>query len=141
MVDAINDNIQSIAFILTIVAATLLFISFALINNTVRLTVFSRRFTIHTMKLVGASASFIRKPFVLSNITSGIVAGLIADVILAGALFYFHSADPAVAIAVPWELAGLVFTGIVLLGMIICALAATIATNKYLRLSYDDMFK
>lgn len=85
MVDSINHNIKSIALILTIVAAALLFISFALINNTVRLTVYSRRFLIHTMKLVGATGGFIRRPIINSNMLSGLVAAIIADLLLAGA--------------------------------------------------------
>ncbi len=141
MVDAINENIRSIALMLTIVAAALLFISFALINNTVRLTVYSRRFIIHTMKLVGACAGFIRRPFINSNLISGLIAGALAAAILGGSLAYLHNADSLIAAAVPWRLVVPVLIGLPVLGIIICALAALFATNKYLRLSYDDMFK
>lgn len=141
MVDAINRNLRSIAIILSIVAAALLFISFALINNTVRLTVYSRRFIIHTMKLVGACAGFIRRPFINSNLLSGLIAGVVASAILGGSLAYLHSVDELIAIAVPWNFALLVLGALPVLGIIICAIAALLATNKYLRLSYDDMFK
>lgn len=144
MVDAINHNIKSVALILTIVAAALLFISFALINNTVRLTVYSRRFLIHTMKLVGATGSFIRRPIINSNILGGFLAAIIADLLLAGALFYLHSADKVIAIiaaAIPWDQAAWVFGGIIVIGIAICAVASLFATNKYLRSDYDDMFK
>lgn len=141
MVDSINHNIKSIAFILTIVAAALLFISFALINNTVRLTVYSRRFLIHTMKLVGATGGFIRRPIINSNMLSGLVAAIIADLLLAGALFYLHSADKVIAAALPWEEAAWVFAGIIVIGIAICSIASLFATNKYLRSDYDDMFK
>ncbi len=141
MVDSINHNIKSIALILTIVAAALLFISFALINNTVRLTVYSRRFLIHTMKLVGATGGFIRRPIINSNMLSGLVAAIIADLLLAGALFYLHSADKVIAAALPWEEAGWVFAGIIVIGIAICSIASLFATNKYLRSDYDDMFK
>lgn len=141
MVDSINDNIRSIAIVLTVVAAALLFISFALINNTVRLTVYSRRFLIHTMKLVGATGGFIRRPIINSNITGGLVAALIADALLAGALLYLNSADRTAASAIPWEQAAWVFGGVIVAGIVICALASMLATNKYLRSSYDDMFK
>lgn len=141
MVDSINHNIKSIALILTIVAAALLFISFALINNTVRLTVYSRRFLIHTMKLVGATGGFIRRPIINSNMLSGLVAAIIADLLLAGALFYLHSADKVIAAALPWEEAAWVFVGIIVIGIAICSIASLFATNKYLRSDYDDMFK
>lgn len=141
MVDSINHNIKSIALILTIVAAALLFISFALINNTVRLTVYSRRFLIHTMKLVGATGGFIRRPIINSNMLSGLVAAIIADLLLAGALFYLHSVDKVIAAALPWEEAAWVFAGIIVIGIAICSIASLFATNKYLRSDYDDMFK
>lgn len=141
MVDSINHNIKSIALILTIVAAALLFISFALINNTVRLTVYSRRFLIHTMKLVGATGGFIRRPIINSNMLSGLVAAIIADLLLAGALFYLHSADKVIAAALPWEEAAWVFAGIIVIGIAICSIASLFATNKYLRSDYDNMFK
>ena len=141
MVDSINHNIKSIALILTIVAAALLFISFALINNTVRLTVYSRRFLIHTMKLVGATGGFIRRPIINSNMLSGLVAAIIADLLLSGALFYLHSADKVIAAALPWEEAAWVFAGIIVIGIAICSIASLFATNKYLRSDYDDMFK
>ncbi|MDE6113436.1 MAG: permease-like cell division protein FtsX [Muribaculum sp.] len=144
MVDAINHNIKSVALILTIVAAALLFISFALINNTVRLTVYSRRFLIHTMKLVGATGSFIRRPIINSNILGGFLAAIIADLLLACALFYLHSADKVtkvIASAIPWDQAAWVFGGIIVIGIAICAVASLFATNKYLRSDYDDMFK
>lgn len=141
MVDAINHNIKSVALILTIVAAALLFISFALINNTVRLTVYSRRFLIHTMKLVGATGSFIRRPIINSNMTSGYIAAIIADAMLAGALLYFHSADKVMASAIPWNQAAWVFGGVIVTGIAICGIASLFATNKYLRSDYDEMFK
>ncbi len=141
IVDSINSNIKSIMMVLSIVAAALLFISFALINNTVRLTVYSRRFLIHTMKLVGATGGFIRRPIINSNLISGFLAAVTADLILTASLFYLHSADRAIADAIPWEYAAIVFAGIIISGIAICALASVIATNKYLRSNYDDMFK
>lgn len=141
MVETINRNIRSVAIVLIIIAATLLLISFMLINNTVRLTIYSRRFTIHTMKLVGATPGFIRKPFLINNIVHGIIAAVVASAILAGLLYYSHSLDASVAYAVTWSDAAWVFAGILITGMLICFISALISTNRYLRLSYDDMFK
>lgn len=141
MVEAINRNIRSIATVLIVVAAALLLISFMLINNTVRLTIYSRRFTIHTMKLVGATPGFIRRPFLINNLIHGVVAAIIASALLAALIYYAHTLDASIAHAVTWEAAAWVFVGVLVAGMLICLVSALIATNKYLRLSYDDMFK
>lgn len=141
IVETINRNIRSIATVLIIIAATLLLISFMLINNSVRLTIYSRRFIIHTMKLVGATPGFIRRPFLINNIVHGIIAAVIATAILAGLLYYTHSLDTSVAYAVTWSDAACVFGGILVTGVLICFISALISTNRYLRLSYDDMFR
>ncbi len=141
MIESINNNIRSISIILAIVAAALMLISFVLINNTIRLAVYSRRFIIHTMKLVGAKAGFIRKPFITSNILNGIIASIIAIFLLSGILYYTQSIDPMIISAIGHEMILYVFAGIPVTGILICSLAAINATNKYLRISYDEMFK
>ncbi len=140
MVGNLARNARMLNTILLIVAAALLLISFVLINNTVRLTVYARRFLIHTMKLVGAKGSFIRKPFLVSNIVKGVVAALLACVLLAMLAGWAKSLDPAMDQLLPWGSMAIVFAGIVVVGVAICALAAAIATNRYLRASYDEMF-
>ncbi|MEA5072446.1 MAG: permease-like cell division protein FtsX, partial [Petrimonas sp.] len=89
-IDLINDNLSKVTLILLILAAVLMFISFTLIRNTIRLSVYSKRFIINTMKLVGANGSFIRKPFILGNILTGIVSGIFADGIIFLVLAYFN---------------------------------------------------
>lgn len=141
MIESINKNIRSISIILAIVAAALMLISFVLINNTIRLAVYSRRFIIHTMKLVGAKDGFIRKPFIKSNILNGIIASIIAILLLSGILYYTQSIDPMIISVIGHEMIVYVFAGIPVTGILICSLAAINATNKYLRISYDEMFK
>ncbi|MCM1020744.1 MAG: permease-like cell division protein FtsX [Muribaculum sp.] len=141
IVDSINQSLRSLAIVLSIVAVLLLIISFALINNTVHLAIYARRFSIHTMKLVGATASFIRRPFIISNITCGIIAALIADSILASLIYYAHSLSSEIEQAITWTDASLVFVALVLAGITITATAAFFSTNKYLRSDYDDMFR
>lgn len=141
MVETINSNIRSIALILSIVAAALILISFVLINNTVRLTVYARRFLIHTMKLVGATPGFIRRPFILNNIFNGIIASIVAIGALAGILYYCSTLDVSITKAVTWGQAAWVFAGLLVAGILLCALAALFAANKYIRLDYDSMFK
>ena len=88
LIDAVNENIRNISLVLLALAVVLTFISFALINNTIRLAIYSKRFLIHTMKLVGASWSFIRGPFLRKNVWSGVLAGMLADAILMGTAYW-----------------------------------------------------
>lgn len=140
-VEAINRNISNIVAVLGVVALALLAISFALINNTVRLTVYSRRFLIYTMKLVGATPGFIRRPIVVSNIINGVIAALLASVLLSAGLFYIERAEGGwSALVTPVEV-WCVFGGLVIIGSLLCAIGALFASNKYLRLGYDELFK
>lgn len=143
MVDDINRNIRTISMVLLAVAAALLVISFVLINNTVRLTIYSRRFLLHTMQLVGATEGFIRKPILVRNMLSGLIAAFIAGALLSGILFLVNS-DPQtsqeIGRALPAADMLLIFGGMLFAGLLICALAAWFATNKYLRQDYDDLF-
>ncbi|MDE7451960.1 MAG: permease-like cell division protein FtsX [Paramuribaculum sp.] len=140
MIRSINATVNSLTIILSAVALALLLISFVLINNTVRLTVYARRFSIHTMKLVGATAAFIRRPFIIANIFQGIVAAFVAVVVLAGLLFYAGSVEPQITASVGWREAAWVFAGLFVVGVLICTISALLSTNRYLRLGYDDMF-
>lgn len=140
IVEQVSRNLQNAALVLGVVALMLLLISFVLINNTVRLTVYSRRFIIHTMKLVGAKPGFIRKPFVVTNIINGIIAALIAMVILSGAIYYMLQVDSDYAVLLDFAQIWMVYAGMMAFGVVICALAATLAANRFIRLDYDDLF-
>ena len=133
-VETTNKNIGNITIVLLFVAALLVFISFALINNTVRLTVYSRRFLIHTMKLVGAKPGFIRRPFVVQNMLNGLIAAAVACLVFVGS--YFAAQDIVGGLEV-----AAVFVGLALAGVVICGIAAFFAANKYIHLNYDDLFK
>lgn len=141
MIGNLNRNARMVNTVLVIMAAALLLISFVLINNTVRLTVYSRRFLIHTMKLVGAKGSFIRRPFLTVNALQGVVAGVAAGGILAAIVAYARSWDAALVPLLPWNTVTPVCGALVILGVIICVAAAAVATNRYLRKDYDDMFR
>ncbi len=140
VVEQVNKNIQNMVMILTVIATMLLIISYALINNTVRLTVYSRRFLIHTMKLVGAKPGFIRRPIVVTNILNGIIAALVAMVILSGAIYYMLEIDRDYAALVNVTAVWIVYAGMLVFGVVICGLAALMAANKFIRLDYDDLF-
>lgn len=140
MIDSINANISTIAFALLIVALALLFISFVLINNTVRLTVYARRFLIHTMKLVGATPAFIRKPIIINNIVQGIIAALLADLLVWLLWIWISSFDSMIEVLLtPMQMMWIAIS-LLVGGIIICFLASFWAANKYISLSYDEMF-
>lgn len=136
-----NKNISNMAYILLSVALLLLIISFALINNTVRLTIYSRRFLIHTMKLVGATPNFIRRPFVISNMFNGLIASVVAMVLLIAVYFFLQNVDGALVSSFDVGSIFLVFVGIMVISVLICGVSAFFAADKYIRLNYDDLFK
>ena len=141
-VETTNKNIGNITIVLLFVAALLVFISFALINNTVRLTVYSRRFLIHTMKLVGAKPGFIRRPFVVQNMLNGLIAAAVACLVFVGSYFAAQYIVGGLVCTMFNELeVAAVFVGLALAGVVICGIAAFFAANKYIHLNYDDLFK
>ena len=141
MLEAMNNNIESLAIILGIVAFIMIVISFVLINNTVHLAIYSKRFTIHTMQLVGATDGFIRRPFVVNNMMAGLLAGLLASAVTAVSLAAApHMGWNDVAVYIGWGLYACVAGGMILTGVLICGLAAWLATSRYLRKDYDELF-
>ena len=141
LIEKVNENMRHAAIVLGAVALILLIISVALINNTVRLSVYSKRFLIHTMKLVGATSGFIRRPFIRANIINGIIAGILANLLLAVALYYTLQLSDELAWVVSPEEVGCVMGAVVLCGILLCWIATLFAANKYLRLDYDALFK
>ncbi|MGI6073950.1 MAG: cell division protein FtsX [Fermentimonas sp.] len=138
--DLINENLSKVMALLMILAVVLLFISFALIRNTIRLSVYAKRFLISTMKLVGATSGFIRRPFVRNNILTGIFAGIIADVIIFMLLIYFNREYVALQpILSRFDLI-LIFSIVIVLGVIISTIAAAFAVNKYVRMRTDELY-
>jgi len=140
LMNLVNDNFRKISIVLFSVAMVLLVISFALINNTIRLTVYSKRFLIHTMKLVGATAGFIRKPFIITQIFSGIIAALIAIALLFWGFLYISKDLREI-----WDLIDLnslyiIAGSIIILGILISLSATYFAVNRYIRMEGDDLY-
>lgn len=132
---------RKIAVILLCVAGALLLISLALINNTVSLSIYARRFIIHTMKLVGATPAFIRRPFVRAGVVNGLIAGLVAAAVLAAVQTWCSDMDPDIAMALPWRHTAWILAAMPVAGMLLCAIAAWAAANRYLRRNYDKLFR
>lgn len=142
-IEAINRTLTQTALVLGVAAAAMLIISLALINNTVRMTIYSKRFLIHTMKLVGATPGFIRRPIVVSCMINGIIAAFVAVGLLSALLYYLSLdslAGEAVREAVPLEAVGATAAAMVVLGALLCCATAFFAANKYIRLDYDRLF-
>ncbi len=140
VVDRINHNLRNVVFVLGAVLIMLILISFVLINNTVRLAVYSRRFIIHTMKLVGATPGFIRRPFVLTNVLNGLIAALVAIVLLSGLLYYVVEVNADYIALVDVVHVWTVYAGMLVIGMLMCGMAAVFSTNRFIGLSYDELF-
>ncbi len=140
LAEKLNTNLRKISVVLGIFIALLLFISFVLINNTVRLNVFSKRFTINTMKLVGATRSFIRGPFMAQSAFQGLFSALIAILILVGLMFVLRSEFKQLFVALQLE-SLLVVIGIVIVsGVLICTISTYFVVNKLLSLSKDELY-
>ena len=139
-VEALNANVKKIALVLSAFILVLLVISSALINNTVRLNIYARRFTIHTMRLVGARSSFISRPFVSQALIQGAVAGILADLILLAALLWVRSSSELLYSLFDKSMVACVMAGLVLMGMLICSLSALLVTRKISYSSKDDLY-
>ena len=139
-VEALNANVKKIALVLSAFILVLLVISSALINNTVRLNIYARRFTIHTMRLVGARSSFISRPFVSQALIQGAVAGILADLILLSALLRVRSSSELLYSLFDKSMVACVMAGLVLMGMLICSLSALLVTRKISHSSKDDLY-
>ena len=139
-IDLINDNLSKVMTVLLILTAVLLFISFTLIRNTIRLSVYSKRFLINTMKLVGATSGFIRRPFVVNNIFTGIIAGIIADIIIFMMLTYFSSEYAELRPVISNTDIIIIFTAVILFGVIITSIATSFAVNRYVKMKSDQLY-
>ncbi|MBR4978468.1 MAG: permease-like cell division protein FtsX [Bacteroidales bacterium] len=140
LVDALNANLGRISVIIAVFIGLLLFISFVLINNTVRLNVFARRFTIHTMKLVGATKSFIRAPFLVQSAFQGVFSAMIANIVLVVMLFVMRNELEQLFRIFRMDLL-LVVMGIVLVcGILICLVSTWFVVNKLVALKKDELY-
>lgn len=139
-IDLINNNLSKVMTVMLVMAAILLFISFTLIRNTIRLSVYSKRFIINTMKLVGATGSFIRKPFVRNNIITGVIAGIIADIIILLMLAYFSNEYVEVRPIISETDLITTFAIVIVLGVLISTVATTFAVNRYLKMKSDQLY-
>lgn len=140
LVDLINQNIRRIGLVLLTFVLLLLFISVALINNTIRLSIYARRFLIRSMQLVGATEGFIRKPFVVTGLIQGLIGGLISLVLLSGMLYLAVKGIPELSQLQDIKSIGLLYAFILITGMSLTGISTYFAMRKYLRIKTDKLF-
>ena len=141
LMDRVNRNLTKVNILLLVIAALLTFISFSLINNTVRLSVYSRRFLIHTMKLVGASWGFIRGPFMKRGLVVGIIAAVLAILVLGGCVYGLYYYEPNMMNIITWRELAITAGAVLLFGIIITSVSCYISVNRFLRMTPGEMYK
>lgn len=142
MVETMNHNIEAMSVVLGVIAFVMLIISYILISNTVKLTIYSRRFTIHTMQLVGATGGFIARPVVANNVLAGVIAGFVAAGVMAVALAAApHYAGMDFGEFIGWTDYAWISIGLIAGGALVCGIAAWLSTLRYLRKDYGELFK
>ena len=141
LMDSVNQNLQRINIVLIVLAVLLTFVSFSLINNTVRLGMYARRFTIHTMKLVGASWGFIRGPFVRNAVGLGLLAAVLADAALAGGVYALYCYEPDVVVVLTWQVMAITGGAVLAFGILITLVCSWLSVNKFLRMKAGDLYK
>jgi len=141
LMDKVNRNLSRVSIVLLVLAVLLTFVSFSLISNTVRLSVYARRFVIHTMKLVGASWGFIRKPFLKQAIWIGVIAAIFAIGVLGACVYGLFLTQPGIEEVVTWQVLAITAAAVFVFGIVITALCAWLAVNKFLKMTAGELYK
>ncbi|GAB4286905.1 MAG: permease-like cell division protein FtsX [Marinilabiliales bacterium] len=140
LIQQINDNIETITLLILGFSLILFIISFSLINNTIRLSIYSKRFIINTMKLVGASNSFIRWPFLMKGVIYGVIGALIAIGMLTGIIYLAQKELKDIISITQIDIIIILYLIVVILGIIISWIATFFAVNHYLRMKTSDLY-
>ncbi|WP_026302493.1 cell division protein FtsX [Psychroflexus tropicus] len=140
LIALLNDNIKRLSFWILIVSGLLTFIAVLLINSSIRLSVYSKRFTIKTMQMVGATKRFIRRPFILKSVKLGIIGSSLSLIGMAVVLYYLDQGFPELNLISDEILLAAIFTGVLLLGILISWLSTFFATQRFLNLKTDELY-
>lgn len=140
LVDMVNDNIRKISFWILIISGFFCLIAVLLINSSLRLSIYSNRFIIKTMQMVGATKSFIRRPFVWRNIRLGIIGALLAIAALYAGMYYIDKKFPQFGFITDYTSMGIIFGGIILFGILITWISTFFATQRFLNLRTDELY-
>jgi cell division transport system permease protein len=140
LLNAVNENVKRISILISGFAFLLLIVAVALINNTIRLAIFSKRFIIRSMQLGGATRAFIRRPFAFKALAHGFYGALIAMVLLAGLLYYGQTNFPEVFEGFGIDMFIVLFGLVIVLGMLISYVSTSLAVSRYLRMKTDKLY-
>ena len=140
LIDLINNNIRKIAIVLMVVSLALLFIAIALIRNTIRLSIYSKRFLVRSMQLVGATESFIRRPFLRQGVLQGFFGGLLADLFLVGILYAISKRVPDLVLVQDMTVIVAILISIIVLGMLLAWFSTRSALDKFLKADLDKLY-
>lgn len=140
LLEKVNANLAKISIVLLVLAVLLTIVSFSLINNTVRLGIYAHRFSIHTMKLVGASWGFIRRPYIRNAVLAGLIAAVLACLALGGGLYALCYYEPDVQTVLTWDVLAITAGAVFLSGIVITAFCAIISVNKFLKMKAGDLY-
>ncbi len=140
LIDQVNSNISKISLVISSFSLILLVISIILINNTIKLSIYAKRFLIRSMQLVGATENFIRLPFIKKGIVHGIIAAIIANLLLIGTLYIARQRIPEIAALQDMKQFAIFFAGVLLLGVILSAFSTWFSVNKFLRMKVDNLY-
>lgn len=140
LIDLINNNIRKIAIVLMIVSLALLFIAIALIRNTIRLSIYSKRFLVRSMQLVGATESFIRRPFLKQGVSQGFFGGLLADLFLVGILYWISKRVPDLILIQDMYVIGAILLAVIVLGVVLAWFSTRAALDRFLKADLDKLY-
>lgn len=140
LVSLVNDNIQKVSLWILIASGFLALIAVLLINSSMRLSIYSNRFIIKTMQMVGATKSFIRKPFIWRSVRLGFLGSVLAILALIGTLYYLNNSYPGLELLAEPLLIGIVLIGVLVVGIMITWISTFFATQRFLNLRTDDLY-
>ena len=140
LIALLNDNIKRLSFWILIVSGLLTFIAVLLINSSIRLSVYAKRFTIKTMQMVGATKHFIRRPFILRSIKLGLIGSTISLIGMGVVLYYLNKSFPELNLISDEILLAAIFVGVLIMGILISWLSTFFATQRFLNLKTDELY-
>jgi len=140
LIALLNDNVKRISFWILVISGLFTFIAVLLINSSIRLSVYSKRFTIKTMQMVGATKGFIRRPFIWKSIKLGLVGAVVALIGMAAVLYYINKGFPELELLKDEMILGALFLAVLLLGILISWFSTFFATQRFLNLKTDELY-
>ena len=140
LIDQVNSNISKVTLVILSFSIILLAISIVLINNTIKLSIYSKRFLIRSMQLVGATETFIRLPFIKKSIVHGLIAAILAILLLIGTLYLSRLRIPEIAALQDFKQFGVFFAGVLVIGVFLSAISTWVSVNKFLRMKIDNLY-